>query len=247
MDAVPVKTSSGAGAALLAALVVLGCSDNDEAAPPDEGGTPETVGAVQEGPTVVRGFLVLGPEVRSIKPCGEEQELWVIPLTEVTEAYDALSREPYAPVFVEVEGERGPAPETGFGAEYDGQLTVTGFRRAAPGEEGFGCREDFSRFAFRASGVEPFWALQVREDAIVYSTPEIPETLFEAAEAAFAGGAWVYTSVSTGPEPIEMSARFAPGRCSDSMVGAIYSWTATVEIGGEVRDERSDGGRHEWR
>ena len=71
----------------------------------DEGAAPETAGAVQQGPAVVRGFLVLGPEVRSIKPCGEEQELWVIPLTEVTEAYDALSREPYSPVFVEVEGE----------------------------------------------------------------------------------------------------------------------------------------------
>ena len=219
-----------------ATLVAAACAPGGESASDEAEPSVESTEVALSGPSVLRGFLVLGPEVRSIKPCGEERELWVIPLTEVTEAYDALSREPYSPVFVELEGEEGAAPTTGFGADYGGQFTVTGFRRAAPGEEGFGCREDVSLFAFRASGVEPFWGLQIREGSIVFSTPEIPETVFEASEPAFSEGAWVYSSVSAGPEPIDLTARFRPERCSDSMVGAIYSWVATVEIGGEVRE-----------
>ena len=104
-----------------------------------------------------------------------------------------------------------------------------------PAEGGFGCREDLSEIAFRASGVEPFWGLQVRSGSIVYTTPEIPRTGFEAAEPAVLAGGWIYESVSSGPESLSLSLRLTPERCSDSMVGAIYSWSAEVDIGGEVR------------
>lgn len=197
--------------------------------------SPEPDGPAERfGMGVVRGFVVLGHEVRSIKPCDEERELWVVPTTDVTAAYEALSREPYAPVFVEVEGDIGPAPDSGFGAEYDEQLTVTVFRRAAPAEESFGCSEDVSTFAFRASGVEPFWGLRVTASSIVFSTPEIPETVFEVVEPAFSAGGWVYETVSAGPEPITLRLELRPERCSDSMLGSIYSWSATANIGGQV-------------
>lgn len=184
----------------------------------------------------MRGVVVLGPEVRSIKPCNEDRELWVVPIADVTAAYRSLSREPYAPVFVEVEGEIAPAPTEGFGAEYAEQLTVTAFRRASPAEEGFGCAEDVSAFAFRASGVEPFWGLRVRESSIVFSTPEIPETVFEIVDPAFAGGAWVYETVSAGPEPITLRLELSPEPCSDTMLGSIYTWSAKVDIAGEPRE-----------
>ena len=208
--------------------------------PADSDGAPiEAVGQASaeaaSSSSVVRGFLVLGHEVRSIKPCDEDRELWVIPIAEVTIAYEALSREPYAPVFVEVEGVLGEAPDVGFGADFVGQLTVSDFRRAAPAEEGFGCREDLSEISFGASGVEPFWGLQVQSGSIVYTTPEIPRTVFAATEPAVLAGGWIYESVSSGPESLSLTLRLTPERCSDSMVGAIYSWSAEVEIGGEVR------------
>jgi putative lipoprotein len=198
--------------------------------------SPEPDGPAERfGTGVVRGFVVLGHEVRSIKPCDEEGELWVVPTTDVTAAYEALSREAYAPVFVEVEGSIGPAPDSGFGTEYDEQLTVTAFRRASPAEEGFGCSEDVSTFAFRAAGVEPFWGLRVTASSIVFSTPEIPETVFEVVEPAFSGGGWVYETVSAGPEPITLRLEVRPERCSDSMLGSIYSWSASADVGGQVR------------
>jgi putative lipoprotein len=187
------------------------------------------------GASVVRGFLVLGPEVRSIKPCGEDRELWVIPTVDLNEAYSSLSREPYDPVYVEVEAIVGEAPESGFGTDYSGLVTVRDVRRAQPAEEGFGCGEDLSSFAFRATGHEPFWSLRVTPTAIVLSTPDLPETLFEAVAPSVLGDGWVYESRATGPETILLRAVFEPGRCTDSMVGAIHGWRARVEIGDDVR------------
>jgi putative lipoprotein len=215
------------------ALAACGPSQDEPeaAAEPDQGAA--VVAAT--GETVLRGFIVLGHEVRSIKPCGEERELWVIPVADLSAAYEELSSEPYDPVFVEVEGRLGPPPETGFGADFDGLLTVTRLRRAAPAVEGAGCSEDVSGFAFRAAGQEPFWHLHITPGGMVYTTPEIPETRFAAAEPYVAAGGWVYESSATGPEPLSIRATFEPGRCQDTMVGVIYSWSATVELAGEVR------------
>jgi uncharacterized membrane protein len=168
-------------------------------------------------------------------PCGEERELWVVPIPELTEAYEALSIEPYAPVFVEVEGRLGPAPETGFGADYDGQLVVSALRRAAPAMESAGCSEDMTGFAFRALGMEPFWNLRVEPAGIIFGTPEVPETRFLPADAALEGDSWIYESPSVERPTHGLRATFAPLPCRDPMVGAFYSWSATVELDGELR------------
>jgi uncharacterized membrane protein len=83
--------------------------------------------------------------------------------------------------------------------------------------------------------VEPFWGLRVTESSIVFSTPEIPETVFEVVEPSFSSGGWVYETASAGPESITLRLELSPDRCSDSMVGSMYSWTALVDIGGQVR------------
>ncbi len=183
----------------------------------------------------LRGHVVLGHEVRSLAPCNEEHELWVAPNSELIEAYETFSREPYEPVFMEVRGELGPAPEEGFGADYPGMFTVRSLRRAAPATEGFGCREDLSDIAFRASGQEPFWHLRVTGDAILFSTPEIAETAFAASTPRQTPEGWVYEAEATGPEQLTVRVVLTRGRCSDTMVGALYSWSASVEVGGEAR------------
>lgn len=217
-------------------LLLLGCggAGSDGPDPVGEQVAAETTSA-ESGPTVVRGMLVLGPEVRSLKPCDEETELWVIPIESVQEAYESLAESQYAPVFVEVMAVRESAPSTGFGADYSGQLRLTELRRAAPANEGFGCSEDLGPIMFRASGQEPFWHVRVSPDRIVLSTPEIPETVFEGASPARLDDGWRFESRSTGPEPLPLQLDLERGTCSDSMVGAIYSWTATLNVGGDVR------------
>jgi len=189
----------------------------------------------ENGAAVVAGFVVLGPEVRSIKPCGEDRELWVIPTVEATEVYESLRAEPSGPVLMEFESLIGPAPESGSGAGYSGLLTVRALRRAEPASEGFGCSQDLSGFVFRATGQEPFWHLRVSPTGLRYSTPSEPETAFAPVPPSPRGDAWVYESNGTGPEPVGLRVVFEPARCTDSMVGSVYSWRATIEIAGGRR------------
>lgn len=222
-------------ALLVATLVAPACSTpeaEDAPAVPDD--APE-VTRRENGAAIVAGFVVLGPEVRSIKPCGEDQELWVIPTSEVTEVYESLRAEPYGPVLMEFESVVGPAPESGSGAGYSGLLTVRSLRRAEPAGEGFGCSQDLSGFMFRATGQEPFWHLRVSPTGLRYSTPSAPESTFAPVPPVRLGRAWVYESEGTGPEAVGLRAVFEPARCTDTMAGSVYGWTATVDIAGERR------------
>lgn len=210
------------------------CSPADQAA--DEGGpelaSPGSTEIVASN-RLIRGFLVLGPEVRSIKPCDRDAELWVIPTPEVEDVYESLSGEAYEAIFIEADAVIGPAPASGFGADYSGLVTIRSLRRAEPSSEGFGCTESVDEFEFRATGQEPFWHLRVAPDGLLLSTPTVPSTFFESAQPAMAAGGWEYISETSGPESLTMTAIFREGRCIDSMSGAFFSWTAELDIGGE--------------
>ena len=193
----------------------------------------ETQIAPSEGAT--RGMLVMGPEVRTLTPCGEQIELWVVPVESVQRAYDALAPEAYAPVFVEVRGRRELAPSAGFGADYAGQLRLSALLRAESATEGFGCGEDVGSFVFKATGQEPFWHARVLDDRITLATPEIPSTTFAESAPIPIDGGWRFESVSTGPETVRLRLEMRRGSCTDPMVGSVYTWEAMLDVGGEVR------------
>ena len=237
-------TGSGSAAPLRAVrwslLLAVACAAS--CAGPGDGGAPsgaEGGGGGASDRRGVRGCLVLVCEAVMLKPCGEERELAVEPHPALAEAYAALSRGEGAPVFVEVVASR--FVDDALDAEV---LAARELRRAAPAEEGFGCDEDVSGFAFRAAGVEPFWSVRVAPDGLTYTTPELAPTLFEGAEPRRRGEGWVWEVSSTGPEALTLRLELHPGPCSDSMVGALYSWSATVDIGGAVHEGCAWEGAH---
>ena len=180
-------------------------------------------------------MLVMGPEVRALKPCDEETELWVIPVESVQRAYETLAPEAYAPVFVEVEAVREPAPAAGFGADYSGQLRLSALLRAESAEEGFGCGESLSDIVFKASGQEPFWFVRVFADRIALATPEIPSTVFSEAPPTRLDDGWRFESLSTGPETVQLRLDLTRAPCTDPMVGSVYTWSAILDVGGDVK------------
>ncbi|MDE3004311.1 MAG: hypothetical protein OXU38_13745 [Gemmatimonadota bacterium] len=184
---------------------------------------------------VTRGMMVMGPEVRTLKPCEEETELWLVPIESVQRAYEALASEPHAPVFVEVEGIREPAPAVGFGADYSGQLRLTSLIRAESAVEGLGCDENLLETVFRATGQEPFWHVRVLRDRIVLATPDIPSTIFSGARPFPLDDGWRFEALSTGPETVHLRLDVTRGSCTDSMVGSMYTWVASLNVGGQVR------------
>ena len=222
--------------AATAVVVLVACSTDvrDELGSPAES-EPEASQPAPSQDGVLSGMLVMGPEVRTLKPCAEETELWVIPVESVQRAYDALAQEAYAPVFVEVEGVREAAPAAGFGADYPGQLRLSSLLRAESADEGFGCGEDLTDILFKASGQEPFWHVRVLAGRITLATPEIPSTIFSGARPIPLENGWRFESLSTGPETVQLRLDLIRGQCSDSMAGSVYTWVATLDVGGEVR------------
>jgi putative lipoprotein len=80
----------------------------------------------------MRGFLVLGHEVRSLQLCGDARVYWVqapAALRQQLEAeYHRLAGRPYEAVYVELEGQFSEHRAGGFAADYDGTIVVRGVR-----------------------------------------------------------------------------------------------------------------------
>ena len=176
------------------------------------------------------GHFVWGHETRSFTLCGESRAGWVINESgdELIAVYEELTHAPYQPMFVELRGEWVAAPEDGFGADFDEALRVTEFIRAE--NEGFGCRLDLRDVLFAATGNEPSWRLQVREDGITLRTPAMPANrVFPAAKKESLPPLVVFESADAdGTIKLSLQRR----RCVDTMSGARYAWAATAEVDG---------------
>lgn len=113
----------------------------DTVTPPAAASTP---GPTESLPAAAapsaRGLLSsgLGPETRAFRPCGAREEVWVVDQTggELWQRYRELAGAPNQPVYVEIEGRLEPAPQEGFGANYEQQLVVTRVVRAEAGRAG---------------------------------------------------------------------------------------------------------------
>ncbi|MEM7022274.1 MAG: Gmad2 immunoglobulin-like domain-containing protein [Pseudomonadota bacterium] len=85
---------------------------------------------IPPGEEILQGWLVIGHEVRSFRPCKEDQELWLTGATgamsTIREAYDqAVPEQAYAPLFATMTGRRAAPPASGFGADYPAALEVS--------------------------------------------------------------------------------------------------------------------------
>jgi hypothetical protein len=81
----------------------------------------------------LKGYLTLGHEVRTFKPCGSNKTFWVTDKTgKLQELYSKLTvgKKPYTPIFTEIEvKDKGKAKE-GFPAEYEGVYEVVNVLKA---------------------------------------------------------------------------------------------------------------------
>ena len=92
---------------------------------------------------------------------------------------------------------------------------------------------------FSALGTEPFWAVTVRKDSVILTTPKRPTGMrFPAARADTVKGEERWRTRMPG-HVLELRATRAS--CSDSMSDTKYSHTATVVLDG--RRMRGCGGR----
>jgi hypothetical protein len=149
--------------------MVLACGDRGTA---DEA-SPAAATTVED---ILKGYAVFGHEVRTIKPCGAAEPLWVIDSTQLLwEVHRELAPgvEPYEEVFVAVRGDSSDALADGFGADFSGSFVVKEVVYAAT--EGFGCDLDVTKFQFRLAGNEPFWMMMLTDSSARLSRMDAPE------------------------------------------------------------------------
>jgi hypothetical protein len=85
------------------------------------------------------GWVTIGHEVRSFKPCIIQMDLWLMgqspDLQAIMAAYRQAMPAPkhYRPIFMVLAGKQVEPPTHGFGADYDGAFMATRLVRVTPG------------------------------------------------------------------------------------------------------------------
>ncbi|HET9252244.1 MAG TPA: hypothetical protein VFP58_09020 [Candidatus Eisenbacteria bacterium] len=218
--------SHALAAALLAGLA--GCSRSETPPSVRDGASPAPAAA--RDASRYRGlYTSSGPDSGTIALCGGA----ALPARdgtggELRRAHDALGGGPEHPVFVEVRAESVVA-----GGGSAAHLEVVALVRASPVGEGAGCAEPPARYRFRASGNEPFWSATVGADSIVFEQPDEPRrTAIPLASREEGANERIFRGTTSGASPNGIRVTVKPGRCSDSMSGALYSFSAEVAFGG---------------
>ena len=107
--------------ALIAACSPVSRESSDSAERLDTGERAESA-------RVVEGRYVWGAEVESLRPCGDSLTYWVTAAEPVGRKlraeHQALTTEPYQPVFVRVLGALSDEPRDGFALDYDGLFRI---------------------------------------------------------------------------------------------------------------------------
>jgi uncharacterized membrane protein len=181
----------------------------------------------------LKGHAIFGHEVRSIRPCGQNEAVWAIDSTQLLwELHRELAPgiEPYEEVFAVVRGSEGTAPSDGFGADYPGSFIVDQVIYAAG--EGFGCDLDLSRFHYRLSGNEPFWGLELVDTTAVLRRMGAPDQIWNRVRTESSGVGFRYVGESEKTGSVEVSLLEEP--CRDSMSGAFHGYSASVSVAGET-------------
>ncbi len=132
------------------------------------------------------------------------------------------------PTYVELRG----AP-SGDGRSF----AVDALVRFRTGAEGPSCGVPVFDGDFVASGNEPFWGIDIRRDAIVFRSTELPKgRSYPYSALRTAQGTIVYATKLERPKVSTLAVTIGPGRCVDGMSGEIRSFKAHVEQDGRKLD-----------
>ena len=101
-------------------------------------GTLAAVESLGEAERVLEGWVTIGHEVRSFRPCLRKTDLWLLgsstALNEIMAAYrETLPHaKPYTPLFMVVAGTYAALPAEGFGVQYEAAFFATQLLRVWP-------------------------------------------------------------------------------------------------------------------
>lgn len=176
------------------------------------------------------GYLVWGHEARTFQTCDESRQGWAIDAVKqqsLAELYEEFATEPYAPVFVDLEGRWIKPPDAGFPADFDRAFEITDVFRVE--REGFGCDLDVDGLILRGFGNEPGWLLDVRKDGATLSSLTLENSVEFEGDGRLSNQQFEFENAE-----FRMGVAFLKIPCRDSMSGNYFSHQVQVRFGDRV-------------
>ncbi|MCG9598601.1 hypothetical protein L1D15_17970 [Vibrio sp. Isolate25] len=170
---------------------------------------------------VMRGEVVLGHEVRSIVPCGSQQQYWLDLPADRFQQGMKLVRSPYAPLYGEVIGHLEAPGKEGFAADYAARFVVDKINLLTA-ENPHRCTQPTQ--PTKAFGNEPFWSVQFVGNALKFTVMGEEAQQFELTSTKLEADRRRYTFQQG---ELELNQR----SCNDGMSDSLYGWRASLKVG----------------
>lgn len=227
------------GAWALAGLSVIvwlsGCTREPEApaAPAPQSGastSAEEPVPAESSLAIKRGMMSISEDRSTFTLCNSQDELWVLDQSPGMLTQTLIEGEQAAPVsfYAEAYGERAPLGEVPEAQGLAGVFVLEDVLYAGVPGEGRGCDAPEPTFIVAARGNEPFWAVEVHDDQVIFRQPEEPkEIVFGEPQTVHAEGAVRYTGTS-GEHRLKLMVHAQP--CRDSMSGEFFAYTAKAIV-----------------
>jgi putative lipoprotein len=175
---------------------------------------------------VLRGQLIVGHEMRSFQPCGSNQQYWVSLPAEIARELQLLAREPYKPLYAELEGELAPVGQAALSADFPAQLKVNAVNLVTA-ENPQRCEQPIQ--AARAVGNEPNWVMRWDNSSITYQRMGSDKQSFTISDTRQSETQRQFL-FNQGKDKLVLS----KGWCRDGMSDSLYGWQASAKLGNET-------------
>jgi uncharacterized membrane protein len=217
--------SKWAAAVPLVALLAA-CGADKSPAPRAEPDAAAEPASPSSSGVPLRGIVATSGSGTTFRECGApatRTTAFTDPRGELAKAVTMLSANLAQGVYVEL----GGAPAA------DGTLAWTALLRVRSVGEGLACAAPLFDGEFAASGNEPFWAVEIRENGITYRSPEIPKgRTYPYAFTRTPTGSVVYATKIETPSVSTLEVALTPSTCFDSMSGELRGFKAHVTLDG---------------
>jgi uncharacterized membrane protein len=182
-----------------------------------------------------RGTLSLASEQATFQPCGESATLWVVDQTDGVLRQTFSNEATPLELYIEAHGERTPTPEDAAARAYPGAFILEEVLYATPPAESAACKTPAPTYVVAARGNEPFWAVEVTAEKMIWRQPSDPnsstgELVIDSPQSQDTEGTVGYTG-SSGGHTLELFVEAEP--CRDSMSGAFFAYSARAVFDGK--------------
>ncbi len=212
--------------AILSACLLQACSTTPDTQPQPE---QDIVKASLDQPDsikpqtfILRGEVVAGSEVRSFKPCGSNQQLWLEMPATLTDQAIKLSQSPYQPMYGELVGYLMPPSQTGYNGDYSARFMVQSINILST-ENPKRCL--LPATSTSALGTEPGWSMKFSQNQFLFLSQNDKAQTLKVKDEQIEGDKRTYT-FNNGELTLNRDI------CSDGMSDSLYGWRSELSLNG---------------